>query len=663
MANNQGGGSTITKRILDDTIAGDNGLWHQKPPEEAGPSMVRLAEKYEKGTWDRRDSNRRYVQLHKGKLIGGSIADSGRAPTPSEDLHPAWNIVQAAINTASSVVTRNKVRVAVITDEGDWELQDAAKQAELFVAGVFRGNKLYEELDQRFFLYGAAAGLGIALVEPCSKTGEVRIKCMNPDELVYSEVEAKDGTPRQLFRVEWMSKWDAILKYGDTDEKRRAIESCNTTYSIPLIGSPDYHMPLIPIWTGWYLPSGQDAGDGVKCVAIPNYTLDHKEWKWSRFPLSFFRVEIPTAGIWGIGIAERLAGFQYRLIEINADIDEARRMGSLGKWLVDVGSNINDDEFTDEQGGIIHYARTPPQWVTNDGIPESLLRERTETYNQGLREIGLSEWSVGGVQPDNIKSGEGLRVLEQKEEGRAIPCGQNWESFHVDIAENVIMAAIDGHEINPKLSVMAQAEGGDGMARIEFSKVAKLLNSVNSHYVQAYPTAILPSSPQGKFETVKEWQDKGWIDSATAAALSDQPDIDQESSLQLSGIKAVRHSITEILRKGQKGYEPPDPAMPLELGARIAQSTYLKGLRTGIPEDRLNLLMEWHRAVQDLLTGKPPTPLASTPGVAAPSAPVAPQNAPPPLAPVSTPSPGAVPPAPEAAPSLAPLPGGEVGPV
>lgn len=664
-----GPGPTRVTEVLEDTVPEDPETWWLLDDEAIGPAMVRIAEKYEIAQQDRRDASRRYVQLFKGKLIVGSMYDSGRAPTPAEDLHPAWNIVQAAQNTAASVVVRNRVRVAVITDGADYEKQEAAKLGESFVAGIFRGNKLYEEHDPVWFLDGGVPGLGALACEP-DANGHPRIRRIIPDGIVYSETEAVKGKPRQLFIVEWLPKWQVIEEHGDTPEKVTAIKACTTTYSAQLAGSPDYHVPMIPVWTGFFLANpnkkndrdrdkkkqGQgkeEKGEGRRVVAIPGMTLSVREWKWPRFPVSFFRVEVAPAGLWGIGIAERLAGFQYRLHEINSDIDEARRMGSVGKWLVDNGANVNDDEFTDEQGGIVHYSKVAPKWEKNDGIPDSLLKERQETYMQGLKEIGLSEWSVAGIQPDNLESGEALRQLREQEQGRALPAGQNWEAAHVDLAEVCIMAACDGYELNPELEVWAEEGESKDLVKVAFKDVAKLLTSPDSWKVQAYPTAFLPSSPQGKFEKLKEWEQKGWIDSASAAALSDMPDLNQESTLLLAGIKAVRWAITKIKRQGQDGYEPPDPSMPLQLAARIAQATILEGMRQGMPEDKLVLLQQWQRACIDLLNGKPNPQAAATPGEAAPSAPVAPVNAPPP-------PPGA---APAPAPGPAPMPVNQAPPV
>ena len=112
---------TIALDQPDDGTAGD-AMWWLKSDAEIGPAMVRVAQKYEVAGTPRREQTRRYVQLHKGQLMSSSMYDAARAREHIEDIHPCWNVVQAAVNTEQSVVTRNRVRIALDTNGADWEL-------------------------------------------------------------------------------------------------------------------------------------------------------------------------------------------------------------------------------------------------------------------------------------------------------------------------------------------------------------------------------------------------------------------------------------------------------------------------------------------------------------------------------------------------------------
>lgn len=663
--------------VLDGTGTQEDFLWWTKSDDEIGEHMVRAAQKLETAQYPRREQSRRYVQLFKGQLMSESMLDAATARDELEDIHPCWNVIQGAVNTEQSVVTRNKVRIAVDTNGADWELQEDAKDAELFIAGVFARNKVYEELDPKWFMDADVPGLGLLLVE--DEDGNVVIRRVIPDAFVYNEVEAacNDGRIRQAFIVTWMAKWSALQKYGNGKDgkpdpvKVAAINGC-TAYQVPIAGAPEVHIPLIPVWKGWFLPSkanmSEDECDGRRVIAIPGTgpgaTLDVRKWKHTRFPLAMFKVEQSPAGLWGIGAAERLSGFQHRLNELNWLITEAARLGSVGKWFLETGAGVNPDELTDEHGGIVSYTKTKPEFQAIDGIPKDLLNERNITYQQALKERGLSEWTVGGVQPDNIESGEGLRQLRDQEQGRAVPAGQHWEAAHVDLAECVCLAASDAATANKDLKVTAKDDEMGGIREVAWSKIARILQDPDSRVLSFYPTSILPNTPTARFEKLREWKADGTIDAATFAALSEMPDINSEASLQLEGVKAVRHQISRILREGEKGYEPPDPSMPLGTpgmnggppqpgyGLRLVQATYNRGLRQGLPEDRQALLLAWRDAALELLRGRPLTagPAAvpakpASPGPAAPPpGPAAPATVPPGGAPVAPGDLGAVPP-------------------
>lgn len=626
--------------VLDATGKDDDGVWWVKPDDEIGAAMVSVAENFFTAMEPRREVSRRYVQLHKGQAIG-SVYESAMPRALADDML-AWNVIQAATNTGASVVVTNRVRVTFQTIGADYELQEMAKLADLFVAGAWRGNKVYEKLDPLWWLDAAVPGLGALLVEPDS-AGNVVIRRIIPDEMAYNEAEGIHGDPQQFFIVQWMSKYAAIAEYATTVDKdgitkvdavkRDAINSV-TAYQFPLPGLHDRHIPIIPIYKGWVLPSKPGMKDGKRVVGIagnkgPGCTLSSRPYKWNRLPIAFLRTEPAPAGLWGIGFAERLAGFQYRLNELNYDIEQASRLGSVGKWMVSTSANVNLAHLNNEHEGVVlHASGEVPQHVTIDAIPRDLLNERNTTYEQALKSLGLSEWTTSGVQPANIESGEGLRQLRDQEQGRALPAGQTWEGSHVDLGELTVMAAIDGAEINKDMFVVVPDPGGDGLVRVDFKEIAKLINDTDSWIIAPYPTSILPNSPTAKFEKLREWKADGTITPAEFAELSEMPDTQGEASLLLAGIRAVRWALGQIVKKGVKGYEPPDPAMPLEQGIKIAHSHYLRGLRNGMPEEKLALLLSWIDDCRTLLSGKPSTAsMAGPPGAEGnppPSEPTAP---------------------------------------
>lgn len=642
---------TIKESVLDQPgdANREDSTWWTKPEKEMGAAMVAVARRYEQAEFPRREQTRRYGQLHAGKILHSSIWDVAEAREHVEDITPAWNVVQAVVNTEQSRVTRNRVRAAIQTNGADHTLGDIAKEAELHVMGVVARNKLYEELDPLWFLDADVSGLGILLVEAID--GQVVISRILPDQLVHNPVEARKGKPRQIFIVDWMSKWEALSLYGTDDAKKKAIQDCNQTFDIPMPGNADRTIPLVPIWKGWFLPSksgmDEETTDGRYCVAIPGgaegSTLDVKPWKWPRFPLPMLRVERAQVGLWGIGAAERLAGFQYRLMELNEDILEAARGGSRGKWLVSTAANVNPDDLTDEHNAIVmHAPGQAPAWELNDGIPKDLLNERRETYEQALKERGLSEWSVGGKQPENIESGEGLRQLSDNESAHGVPAGQSWESAHVELFETIIMVSFDAAKQKPGLKSTAWDAEGDGLKTVEWDKIATLLADPDQHLVTCYPTNDLPNTPAGRADALWERYSSGRIDAAQYAALSEQPDLPQEASLQLAGIKTARWMVAKIKKDGPAGAEPPFEGMPLEYAFKLAQQTALNGLRQGMPEETVTALMNWADDCRVLAEGKAPAP--------APVAPVAQQvKAEPVAVGAAQPIPGAAPVDPAAA--------------
>lgn len=663
-----------TEQTLEGTeIHAEDDIWWEKPEKDIGSAMVAVARRYETAMQPRRDLSRTYVALYKGQRLGNSMMDAASPRENYDDAYPCWNVVQAAINTSASVIIRNRVRVQLMTNGADYDLQEVAKDAELAIQGAFQGNKVYEKLDSLWFLDAAAPGLGCLMTE-ADRFGNTVIRRVIPDGIIFNVVEAMEGNPRQIFVVEYMSKYQAIAEFatdskGKVDEAKKEAINAVTAYELPLLNNTAKHIPLVPIYRGWYLPSYKGAKDGRFVVGIAGQngkgaTLRYKEWKHMRFPLSFLHVERSPAGLWGIGMAERLAGFQYRLNELNMDIELAARLASVGKWMVDTGSNVNDAELDNTMAGIVHYTGgTPPKFQTIDGIPRDLLTERDTTYAQALKEYGLSEWTVAGEQPENIESGEGLRTLRDQEQGRAIPAGQFWEAAHVDLAESVLITMADALEEHPEAKVMAESQDDDGLTAVELKTLTKILSDPDAVVVRPFPTSILPTQPAAKFEKLREWLADGTIDPATFAALSDMPDTNAETELLLAGVRAVRRQITNIVRKGHAGMDAPDETMPLDYAFKLAINTRLKGMNAGMPEEKQQLLLDYAHACLALKNGEPfslakamEAPTAQTGPVAA--SPLTASTLPQPGAPPAGMAPAAAPVAPGSVPPAGAAPGG-----
>lgn len=416
-----------------------------------------------------------------------------------------------------------------------------------------------------------------------------------PDEVIFSEDEARRGKPHQLFREMWIARHKA-LEFCKTEEERLKVKAIRGRWE-ERGGAGGYVADLVPIYEGWYLGK-----KGKHVIALPGLTVRVRPWKHKRFPVSFFRFEDALAGLYGIGVVERLVGYQVAINEINEAIAECVRR-CAPKWMVETGSAVNPDDLDNEIAGIVEYATTAPQLVALEAIPRGLLEERDRLYQQALREIGLSEWSVNAVKPEGVSSGEALRTVRQQEQGRLIDPGQDWETMHCDLAEVIVMVAADAAERKRTLKVKASDPGAKFVAEIEWKDIAPFI-AKGQYQVKAYPVSMLPISPEGRLQKLEEWRDKGIIDNAQFAQLSEMPDLDRQMGLMNAAIENLRYCFGRMTEADV--FIPPDETDALELGIRMAHAEYQRAKRQKVPERRLDNLLRWIDEANELLAKAQP---------------------------------------------------------
>ena len=84
-----------------------------------------------------------------------------------------------------------------------------------------------------------------------------------------------------------------------------------------------------------------------------------------------------------------------------------------------------------------------------------------------------------------------------------------------------------------------------------------------------------------------------------AKALLDHPDLERFKSLDLAAYECVLDTIENIIEDGK--YYPPEPTDDLELAIKLATQSYNKFRLRGVPQSRLDLLLQYLDDVQALL--------------------------------------------------------------
>lgn len=575
-------------------------LWYTLKPEEAGPCMVQTARAQEEGQGSRREENLRYAMAYANRSLG-SLYDLA-APADDRSIAP-WALISAVVGTGTSMVVRNQVKLQVETSGAKTELRRQAKEASRWLGGVFNANRVSQDLAPSLFVWSAVCNLGLAVVRVEAKNGKKRLVAERviPDEVIIADPEVLGGVPHQGFIRRPMAVEAAIRLYGTTPEKRSAIETAGTKEEIQVYSS-GYQPKLVSLYEGW-------ACNGAHVVAVEGMTLEYEKWPLDFIPWAPMYVEKPMAGYWGRGWAQMLFGYQCQLWDLNDSIEEQIRLGASPKWLNPIGSNVNPKALSNEHMGIVdHNSGMPPQLVSYPAVHKDLLEERERIWKQGLADVGMSDWGVTGESPGEL-SGEAYDRLTERESGRMVSVGQEYEAFHVRLGEIFLKM---GHLVDD-WSPSGSGPGEKELRQVNFKAFSNLIADQPWTVQPPAPISAFPSTPAGKRQQVERWVEKGVMTPQDASMALDLPDNDSESSLLYTAREWTMRRIDDIIEKGAKGYKPPEAAV-IQVGgpmpAQLALKMYLEAYDRGEDEENLDWVLQWI-AECETLAGQMQGPAAS----------------------------------------------------
>lgn len=585
-------------------------LWWTLEEKEAGPEAVQTFEAIESSLGARHQQMLRQARTWSNSWLG-TLYDLASARTDRR-IGP-WNVCMAATSTAQSMVCRSPVSVTIETSGAEHSVQRLARDATRWLYGVWAENRVAPELAPGCFNDAGVCDVGVFVVRVIDK--RMLIDRVLPHEVIVSETESISGHPFQIAVKTYRPKHDVLARWGSKgDDVEAAIMSTST--EAPGNGSAvDYAASLIPVWECWSLR-------GKHLVAVKGATLEMEDWPYDFLPVVPMYIDRPTAGFYGRGYVQQLLGYQLELMEINDAIDEHVRLTANAKWALESGSGVDADDLDNEIGGIItmNKGAQPPKLLAGE-VPADLLEERQKIYDTALQEIGLNSWSVAGQEPAE-RSGVGMQVARDKERGRLLTAGQNFEDAHVRLAQ-VCFA------LGPKTGgteYKGKGPGDKDLAAVDFRTVAKFLKD-KPWRVRVFPASALPEEPQAKRDAIEKWLKMGLVTGPVAQSLMELPDVDAEASLVSAAREDIMWCIEEILEKGRDGYHPPEAMQDLDLGKRMFVAAWLKARRQRVDEAKLDLLQKWIHEAQALQQPPPqPPPVEQRPGVGLAPAQVEPLN-------------------------------------
>lgn len=563
------------------------------------------------------------------------------------------NVIESVIDTATSMIAKQRPRPTFQTDGALWSVQRRAKKLELFMEAEFHRLGIYDH-GVRAFREGCIFGTGgVKIYRTRGKKGRAVVERFLIDELLVDERECRTGSPRQLHQVKLVDR--SVLKAMHARGKKKAdiaalIDLANDDEagdnSFRNLGRKRLDPNQVRVVESWHLPSGPGAKDGRHVITLDSGTLLDEPWERDDFPFVFYRWSERLTGFYGRGLAEQLAGIQLRINKLNKFIAKCQDLIPIPRFFVGMADQHIKSKFTTDIGRIyVTRTGTPPTIMNPPAVAPEIYEYKEQLKRSAYQFAGISELSAQSKKPADLESAAALREFNDIESSRFAIQAQRLEGWYLEVARQLVAVYKEIAD-----------EGGEPVAvwktrsrfkQIDWSEV-DLEEDTYSMTIEA--ASILSRTPAGRLQAVIELSQAGLIDQDEARRLMGHPDLERSMSLYNAAIDDAEGVIEDLI---EERFTTPEPFENLAFCVKRVQEQYLRTKRDKAPEVVLDGFRDWIDQALNLIKGSvppaPPIGAAGVPGV---------PGVPPPNAMAGAPPPAQLPaPLPAAKPMAAPSPG------
>lgn len=533
------------------------------------------------------------------------------------------NLIKAVTDTYVSIIARNKPKPRALTSDGDWSLRKKAKGLTRWFEGKAADMNLYRDVSDPACLLSGVYGLGVAKVYrdcPAHKElWDVGVELTFSWELIedsaewYAPLRARNLGHRKAYDRTVLSETFPQHKEWIMQQAPRLGPGEQTAFEYAHESTAD----LVTVYELWHLPSYKGAGDGRHCIVLEGKTLYDGDWDRPRFPFAFCYRDRPTTGLFGRSIPWQLRGLQIDINTTLLDMQDSLRMHGKPKLIAPVGS-IEQDMWSDEVDEFVFY-NGPKEPIVYS--PQVMSPEQYtflwQKWQKGFEVIGVSQEASQGQIPEGVSgSGASIREANDVQSGRLYKPSQNFEDFHMQLADLMIDEARDIAKDKPDF-----ASAFRGKTYVEIVTFRDVDPGKDKFWMQVYPVSRLSNAPAQRMAQLQELFNSKVIDTDTFRALLEFPDLEHETSLAT----AMRELTDKWIDKFLEADDPdapgvfmyPEPEFNLAYMKGRFQVALHYAVLEGCPEGNQRLLRQF-MALCDTMMQRAAAAGAPQPGMGAP---------------------------------------------
>jgi hypothetical protein len=519
------------------------------------------------------------------------------------------NLVLSVVDTMVSLIGKNHTKVTPVPRGASWRTYLQVRRLDKWLYGEFVRNKVYAK-TKRVFRDACIFGFGAVKVD-LDEEKKLRIRRVFPDDLIVDQVESinsNDGVVQHVYERRCRRVEDIEAEYGLPEGSVKSHLGQSAVAGYLPYRSPGRGWAIVT--EGYRCARGKQMGRHY--VATPGYTILDEEWTHEWHPYLWFHINEPVSGFYWPSIVEQVLPYQIRLNEINEVIRDAQDLMARPRILVAEGSRVNPADLDNLVARIIKYTGVKPEALTWEAVSPELYNERDREVRVCFEQFGLGQLVAQGKLPGQARldSSAALREATSITDDRLADPMQRFEEFHLTLGELMVR------------TMQAEGEGyettwysGGKPARAETIKWSELDLDKNAYVFTLEAASVFSMTPAARRDTLEQWLADGRITPERYAAMSSNPDLEREMSLQAAAEEDITRVI-ELLEEGK--YESPTPIQDLANGVQRISMAYLAlGRYEGVPVKTKVNFLKWISMARAVLSQGTQTPQGGVGGVPA----------------------------------------------
>lgn len=540
----------------------------------------------------------KFLSLYESKTIEtlDGLAWADAADVIDEEEYKE-NLIRSAIDAITAKIGTNRPRARFLTRGGAYEMQKRAYRRTLFIDGVFHDTKLYAK-SREVFADGGKFGTGLIKASADVLNGCIRNERVIVDEILVDYMDGKYRKPRSMFQIKTVSR-DLVKKQWPKTSDLVIKNAGHVRPNMQVHQSIDDPVTVIE---GWHLPSTPGNKDGRHIMGLtsgllrdPKGKAMDRPWLRERFPFAEWRWKLNTFGWHAMGIGEDILPQQRELDYMNKKIQKLIWLMTI-RLAIEKGSGIDEEEMDNSEYPSFYYVGKPPVEIRSMPIPDSMWAERERIIDSAFNQLGMSRLTAQSQLPRGLTAAVAQREYKDTESERFQDVAQNWDSFHMDIAEINLDVAEEMAEMDDVKGLEVNVPTGSNTQVVKWSEFKQ--DKRSDYQIEPWPAALLPIEPHGRVERINELIGMFPQAAPLLARAINHPDVEAAMSLVTASVDAILLDV-DLLNEGK--YRPPEPFLDLAVAKVVVLSSYQRAVSQNAPDKITTAHREYLLSLHNLM--------------------------------------------------------------